>query len=100
MHLLLSPVLRGEAGGGAGPQRHRESSPSSLPSPPSTGAKEDGFCGEDMIKILAIFLLVLGVTTTTFAADIDIKQLDRDRVLKAADQFVHDDPITVTAFVC
>jgi hypothetical protein len=54
-----------------------------------------------MINTFTTFLLVLGfVTGGTFAADIDIKQLDRDRVLKAADQFVHDDPITVTAFVC
>jgi hypothetical protein len=54
-----------------------------------------------MINTFTTFLLVLGfVTAGTFAADIDIKQLDRDRVLKAADQFVHDDPITVTAFVC
>ncbi len=54
-----------------------------------------------MINSLTTCLLVLGLmTASAFAADIDIKQLERDRMVKAADQFMRDDPITVTAFGC
>jgi hypothetical protein len=46
-----------------------------------------------------IVALILGiaVASTSFAAQIDVKLLDRDRVLKAADGYLKEDPVTVTA---
>ena len=42
-------------------------------------------------------ILSVAIASTSFAAQIDVKQLDRDRVLKAADAFLAEKPITVTA---
>jgi hypothetical protein len=41
-------------------------------------------------------ILAHAVASTAFAAQIDVKQLDRERVLKAADSYLLGDPITVT----
>ena len=37
---------------------------------------------------------------TAASLGLDLKQLERDRILKAAQEFLHDEPITVTAAVC
>ena len=37
---------------------------------------------------------------TAASLGLDLKQLERDRILKAAQDFLHDEPITVTAAVC
>ena len=42
-------------------------------------------------------ILTLVITTTSLAAQVDVKQLDRDRVLKAADGYLKEEPVTVTA---
>jgi hypothetical protein len=46
--------------------------------------------------ILALILTV-AVASASFAAQIDVKQLDRERVLKAADGYLKEEPVTVTA---
>src|SRR6516225_1418802 len=34
------------------------------------------------------------------ATPLDLKQLERDRILKSAAEFLRDEPVTVTAFKC
>src|SRR5688572_31437942 len=43
--------------------------------------------------------MVMASTSTSFAAQIDVKHLDRDRVPKAADGYLNEAPITVTAAI-
>jgi hypothetical protein len=38
--------------------------------------------------------------STEGTGSLDLKQLERDRILKAAAEFLRDDPVTVTAFKC
>ena len=42
-------------------------------------------------------ILTVAISTSSFAAQIDVKQLDRERVLKAADAYLKEEPVTVTA---
>ncbi|HEX4795483.1 MAG TPA: alginate lyase family protein [Humisphaera sp.] len=53
-----------------------------------------------LAKLFSIYLALIGLTTICRAAEIhlDVVQLDRDRVLKAADQFLNEAPITITSF--
>src|SRR2546430_1117334 len=44
--------------------------------------------------MIAITLFVARMTT---AAELDVKKLDHDRVITAADKFLNEKPITVTA---
>ena len=46
---------------------------------------------------IVALILSMVVASTSFAAQIDVKQLDRDRVLKAADGYLKEEPVTVTA---
>jgi hypothetical protein len=47
------------------------------------------------MKSVIITLLLAAISS---AATLDIKQLERDRVLKAADAYLNEQPITITAF--
>ena len=42
-------------------------------------------------------IITLLLATVSSAATLDIKQLERERVLKAADAYLNEQPITVTA---
>jgi hypothetical protein len=45
----------------------------------------------------ATWFVAMVIASTSFAAQIDVKQLDRDRVLKAANGYLTEEPVTVTA---
>ena len=46
---------------------------------------------------IVAFILGTAIASTSFAAEIDVKQLDRNRVLKVADGYLKEEPVTVTA---
>src|SRR5688500_4112688 len=50
-----------------------------------------------MSSWIVAVILGMAVASTSFAAQIDVKQLDRDRVLNAADDYLKEEPVTVTA---
>ena len=47
--------------------------------------------------IVAVVLALTAAVSNALAAQIDVKQLDHDRVLKAADGYLKEEPVTVTA---
>jgi len=47
--------------------------------------------------IVPMVLALTAAASTALAAQIDVKQPDRARVLKAADAYLKEEPITVTA---
>ncbi len=49
------------------------------------------------MKRASIASIILTFVAPALAASIDVKALDRDRVLKAADSYLNEQPITVTA---
>jgi hypothetical protein len=46
---------------------------------------------------VAAVICAMVIASTSLAASIDVKQLDRERVLKAADAYLKEEPLTVTA---
>jgi hypothetical protein len=50
-----------------------------------------------MHRFSIALVVLLALVPSAFAAHIDLKQLDRDRVLKAADGYRTEEPVTVTA---
>src|SRR5437016_1167933 len=53
-------------------------------------------------ELSLIFLLCLAsvLRAASPAATLDLKQLEHDRIMKAADEFLKQEPITITASTC
>jgi len=51
-------------------------------------------------RIMFLFLLVLATSCSSKDTFIDVARFDRERILKAADQYLLEEPVTVTAQQC
>src|SRR6188474_1652022 len=49
------------------------------------------------MNALTAVICTMLIASTSLAAQIDVKQIDHDRVLKAADGYLKEEPVTVTA---